>query len=126
MKKEWYSAKELAGMPGLPKSPQGINLKARNNNWQSRKKEGIQGKAVEYHINSLPDSVRHILMTWEDSPQYRLMNSSTVEMNKADPFGVWISAYNQLTPEERQKIISLIVRIGVRGLIDVIDRFEAE
>lgn len=44
MKKEWFAAKELTGVAGLPSSPQGINLMARREGWISRRRKGVQGK----------------------------------------------------------------------------------
>ncbi|WP_275431511.1 DNA-binding protein, partial [Klebsiella pneumoniae] len=55
MKKEWYTAKELVGLAGLPNSPQGVNLMARREGWENRRKRGVQGKAVEYSVKSLPE-----------------------------------------------------------------------
>ena len=43
MKKLWFTAKELAGLEGLPTSPQGINLMARREGWKNRRKRGVQG-----------------------------------------------------------------------------------
>ena len=51
-KKEWYSAKELSGLPGLPKSDRNIRIKAERQNWLSQPK--VVGKGFEYHIDSLP------------------------------------------------------------------------
>lgn len=57
MQKEWLTAKELVGLKGLPMTTQGINAMARRENWLCRKRRGIQGKALEYHINSLPEGL---------------------------------------------------------------------
>ncbi|UWZ92681.1 helix-turn-helix transcriptional regulator [[Pasteurella] aerogenes] len=56
--KEWFSASELTHYEGLPNSPQGINKKARTNNWLKRERDGVQGGAVEYHYSSLPVTVQ--------------------------------------------------------------------
>ena len=71
MKKEWYSAKELVGLAGLPSSPQGVNLMARREGWHQRRKRGVQGKAVEYSIDSLPDEVQAILHACDNSARYQ-------------------------------------------------------
>ena len=42
MKKEWYTAKELVGLAGLPNSPQGVNLMARREGWENRRKRGVK------------------------------------------------------------------------------------
>ncbi|WP_159567337.1 DNA-binding protein [Budvicia diplopodorum] len=109
MKKEWFSTNELTGIAGLPSTIQGINQKARREQWNSRKRLGIQGKALEYHIDSIPDKARSVLRANENGTQY-IANSN-------DPFSIWVTAYNQLTLTEREQITSLIVRYGVTGLM---------
>lgn len=59
--KEWFSATELAGIKGLPSSPQGVNKKARTQDWKKKNREGVQGGAVEYHYSSLPTEVQQAL-----------------------------------------------------------------
>lgn len=52
--KEWFSAGDLSKIDGFPKTPQGVNKKARIQGWIKRQKEGVQGGAVEYHYSSFP------------------------------------------------------------------------
>lgn len=118
MKKEWFATSELTGIAGLPSTIQGINQKAHREQWKSRKRLGIQGKALEYHIDSVPDKVQHILRAYENGAQY--MN------NGNDPFSIWVTAYNQLTPTERDKIVALIVRYGVTGLMARVNKQSEE
>lgn len=59
--KEWFSANELKGAEGLPNSPQGINKRARTQNWVKREKDGVQGGALEYHYSSLPVATQKAL-----------------------------------------------------------------
>ncbi|WP_118984610.1 DNA-binding protein [Photorhabdus sp. CRCIA-P01] len=113
MKKEWYSAKELVGIAGLPSSPQGINLMARREGWEYRRKRGVQGKALEYHINSLPEDVLNVLSVGENTIDYA--------NKRQDPFLIWIEAYYQLTKVEREKIVKFILREGLAKLIGYID-----
>ncbi|KMW71489.1 DNA-binding protein [Photorhabdus luminescens subsp. luminescens] len=113
MKKEWYSAKELVGIAGLPSSPQGINLMARREGWEYRRKRGVQGKALEYHINSLPEDVLNVLSVGESTIDYA--------NKRQDPFLIWIEAYYQLTKVEREKIVKFILREGLAKLIGYID-----
>ncbi|EYU16462.1 DNA-binding protein [Photorhabdus luminescens] len=113
MKKEWYSAKELVGIAGLPSSPQGINLMARREGWEYRRKRGVQGKALEYHINSLPEDVLNVLSVGESTVDYA--------NKRQDPFLIWIEAYYQLTKVEREKIVKFILREGLAKLIGYID-----
>lgn len=84
MKKEWDTAKELAGLVGLPSSPQGINLMARREGWEQRRKRGVQGKAVEYHVSSLPEDVFNVLSLNDNSIDYRGKGK------RQDAFLIWV------------------------------------
>lgn len=50
--KGWYSAQELAGLPGMPTTDRRVRARAEKNLWTSRKM--LRGKGVEYSIRSLP------------------------------------------------------------------------
>lgn len=58
---EWFSANDLAGLKGMPSSPQGVNKKARLEQWQKQQQNGKQGKAYEYHLHSLPPETQQQL-----------------------------------------------------------------
>lgn len=118
MRKEWFTAKELIGIAGLPKTPQAVNQRARNEKWVKRKRLGVQGKALEYHISSLPAEVLHFLETSQHAREQRPDYYS----GKNDPFTIWLTAYNQFTEEERDRVINLIVRNGISGLIKCIEK----
>lgn len=113
MKKEWYTAKELVGLAGLPNSPQGVNLMARREGWENRRKRGIQGKAVEYSVKSLPDDVISVLAAHETPAEY--------VSKRQDAFLIWVEAYYQLTKAEREKIVKFVLREGLSKLISYID-----
>jgi hypothetical protein len=49
---EWFTSKELAGLPGCPASDRNVRILAEKGSWQTRKK--VKGKGFEYHISSLP------------------------------------------------------------------------
>jgi len=55
--KEWYSAKELAGVAGMPGTKRAVQIKAKNCLWLSRPRKG-RGGGREYHISSLPEETR--------------------------------------------------------------------
>ena len=112
MKSEWFSAKELTGIAGLPSSPQGINQMARREKWVSQRRKGVQGKAVEYHIDSLPPGVRNALMLKEDSADY------TAE--RQDPLTVWIAYFHHMSDDERERIQAFLLREGIGGLLALI------
>ena len=60
--KEWYSAKELAGLPGVPGTERAIQIGAEKQQWQSRPRAG-KGGGREYHLTSLPEETRTHLLT---------------------------------------------------------------
>lgn len=113
MTKIWYSSKELALIDGLPSTMQGVNRKARVEGWKSRKRSGIQGKAIEYHIDTLPDFVKYYLThVQEPSIPYTV---STME-----PIQVWVAIFLQLKPEEQEDIMIWLMRNGIKGLVSFI------
>ena len=57
--REWFTAKELAGLPGMPSTERRVRSKAERENWQSRKRP--KGKGREYHLSSLPQETRQHL-----------------------------------------------------------------
>lgn len=109
MKNEWFAAKELTGIAGLPSSTQGINLMARREGWVSRRRKGVQGKALEYHVDSLPASVRKLLVLREEPASY--------EVERQDPLAVWIEYYYHLSDSERAQVMAFLMREGVGSLL---------
>jgi putative transposase len=59
--KQWYSAFELAGLPGLPALSNNITRKAKAEKWQSRQRTG-RGGGKEYAYNSLPKPTQAALI----------------------------------------------------------------
>jgi putative transposase len=52
--KKWHTAKDLAGLNGMPKTVQGVTYKAKNDHYIARFKRG-RGGGHEFHLTSLPD-----------------------------------------------------------------------
>lgn len=58
--KGWYSAQELAGLPGMPTTDRGVKKAAQKNLWAFRSKE--RGKGLEYALTALPvETQKHLL-----------------------------------------------------------------
>ncbi|MBN0997009.1 hypothetical protein JTM47_35675, partial [Pseudomonas aeruginosa] len=53
---EWFSAQQLAGLPGLGSTDRAIQLRAKREGWTSQRRVGT--KAIEYHISALPKETR--------------------------------------------------------------------
>lgn len=48
----WYSARELAGLPGMPGTERAIQIRAKRERWEGQGRLG--SKAVEYRFSALP------------------------------------------------------------------------
>lgn len=59
---EWFSVTDVLGLPGLPGTPQGVRKMAKSHGWESRRKEGVQGKALEFSVSSLPPVTQAALL----------------------------------------------------------------
>ncbi|MBA1443779.1 MAG: Mu transposase C-terminal domain-containing protein [Chromatiales bacterium] len=61
MSKEWYSAAELAGLPGLPGTDRAVQIRAKREDWRWQKRTG-RGGGREYHLTSLPPETQAVLL----------------------------------------------------------------
>ncbi|MFG1250270.1 DNA-binding protein [Xanthobacter flavus] len=55
--KAWFSAAELAGLPGLPGSARGVQIRAKRAGWKARPRKG-RGGGFEYHAEALAVEAR--------------------------------------------------------------------
>lgn len=56
----WYTARELAGLPGMPGTVQGVNIRAKSQGWEGQRRLGT--KAVEYTFAVLPPETQNALI----------------------------------------------------------------
>ena len=59
--RNWLTAQELAGLPGLPGSVPGVRKMAAREDWQSQKRAGT--KAIEYAFSDLPAETQDALLS---------------------------------------------------------------
>lgn len=109
IKQEWFAAKELVGIAGFPQSLQAINQRARTEGWLKRRKVGVQGRALEYHIDSLPPRVAAALQIKESPESY-----DSTPLNSHE---LWFTLYQQMTVSEREWLSGLILREGLRSVL---------
>lgn len=57
--RNWFTAQELAGLPGMPSTDRGCKLLANRESWASRRRIG--SKAREYPARVLPEETRQAL-----------------------------------------------------------------
>ncbi|ACL72748.1 transposase A [Thioalkalivibrio sulfidiphilus HL-EbGr7] len=58
---QWFSAKALAGLPGMPGTQQNVTAKAKRDGWACRKRSG-KGGGREYAFSSLPIATQAALL----------------------------------------------------------------
>ncbi|SEC23098.1 putative transposase [Pseudomonas saponiphila] len=58
--RNWYSAQELAGLPGLPSTSRNVKAMAARENWEGQQRLG--SKAVEYSFAMLPEKTQAALI----------------------------------------------------------------
>lgn len=59
--RSWYTASELAGLPGMPRTRQGALEMAKREGWTSRKR--AKGKGREYALACLPLATQEALIS---------------------------------------------------------------
>lgn len=67
MNDRWYTARELAGLPGMPRAARYIRILASRRGWASRRRQG-RGGGREYSARCLPESTRLSLLAQELPP----------------------------------------------------------
>ncbi|SES24280.1 putative transposase [Vreelandella subterranea] len=92
----WYSAKELAGLPGMPGTVQGVKAKAKTQSWEAQKRMG-RGGGYEYAFAVLPIETQNALLLAQ-AENAEPAPASTVASTPEDPR----PGQQQLTDAQRQ------------------------
>ncbi|CNK23306.1 MuA-transposase/repressor protein CI DNA-binding [Yersinia frederiksenii] len=125
MKQEWYLAKDLVHVPGLPSTPQGINKRAKVEGWVKRPVSvpGVRGRSFEYHINSLPQVIRHYLGSVQETgkSQEDVNHKREDFMNLDADTQEWLKIYQLMTEEERSSALQVVRRKGIDTLLAITD-----
>lgn len=110
------TANELAGLGGLPKSPQGVNTRARSEGWEKRKRAGVKGgKAVEYDLNSIPESTRKLI----ESDAYGNPNTHPVQSRPQldEMLSMWDALLKSVSEEKRELLLNHALANGMSSII---------
>lgn len=97
--KEWFSIQEIIGFKGLPSSDRGIMKKAEREQWQKRQKDGVKGKAFEYHLTSLPPETQQQLRL--NAALAVIPQTAELQPKRDDP--TLIARLNNATDKGREK-----------------------
>lgn len=107
--KEWFLAKELIHIPGFPTTSQGVNKRARLENWKKRAVAvpGVRGRSFEYHINNFPPEIQAILKQLAFHSNEQVLTSQEQE---------WLTIFRSLSDTEQASLLHTLRRKGVEWL----------
>ncbi|WP_447880393.1 DNA-binding protein [Serratia fonticola] len=107
---EWFSASELAGLPGLPGDKSSVNRKANKEGWERRQKQGVKGVAYEFHYSSLPSETQTALgmeaITIEDGDIDVDMLSKIIESVEL----LLSHRGRKISPTKKARVIAILYR----------------
>lgn len=87
MSKEWYSVRDLKGLPGLPGTTATIRNHSKRAGWRARLVQGDHN-TTEFHISSLPEATREHLgdfNTYDQIEQSDQSDQSDQEITQTKP-----------------------------------------
>lgn len=129
-RQEWFTAQQLAGMPGMPTTERGIQLWGKKNLNSSRPKE--RGKGLEYSRDFLPIATRQYLD--ERDLQAVLQHLPPIEVRPAVPRATALAAaarqtlcspqpqtLDEIPTTAAQRDRDLARRVILRTLRDILD-----
>jgi len=108
MTDEWITPKELAQKTGY--TEQSINQRAAKENWEKRRRPGVQGgRAHEFALASVASFLAQSRSAHEDPAPYLTSSSQ--------PRDIWIATFARLSRRERHLITQFILREGISGMM---------
>ncbi|OHT22343.1 hypothetical protein A3Q29_11015 [Providencia stuartii] len=111
IRKEWFLAKELIHIPGFPTTSQGVNKRARLENWKKRAVAvpGARGRSFEYHIDNFPSEIQVIL---NESKILSIEQALTHNEHE------WLTLFRALSDNEQTALLHTLRRKGIDWLLD--------
>ncbi|EKT64545.1 DNA-binding protein [Providencia burhodogranariea] len=108
--KEWFLAKELIHIPGFPTTPQGVNKRARLENWKKRAVAvpGARGRSFEYHIDNFSTEIQAVL-----NQSQSLSNGSELTLKEQE----WLTLFRSLSESEQAFMLYTLRRKGIEWLV---------
>jgi len=102
--KEWFSASELVGMPGLPNTPQNVKCRAKRECWKKQKRKG-RGGGWEYHLSSLPkETEQHLRHQYYLSHIHETINANPLFADMITPEVIpGVKTREQLASDEAER-----------------------
>ncbi|MFT4464391.1 MAG: DNA-binding protein [Sodalis sp. (in: enterobacteria)] len=112
--KAWFTAKELAGLGGLPSSPNSVSRKAKTEEWEFRQIKGVKGVSYEYNVYSIPTPTRENVLN-SLSLHNELKESNRSEQHEFEL--IWTSIFHLMNKEEKTQVIDIFKKGGLYALM---------
>ena len=110
---DWFSSRELAGVPGMPSSVGGTIRKGKKECWQSRPRTG-RGGGFEYHISSLPKETQQALAVKATNEKLKALETDpVVQAGKVEAAKVRIKVETEKKVAATNRQASLIKSEGL-------------
>lgn len=118
--RNWYTATELAGLPGVPGTDRNVRAMADREGWEGQRRLG--SKAIEYHIAVLPETTRAALLkqavdtvTVEQPASLPAVRTERVALRPLSASGA-LTHRQVLTRDARLLIVNMLKRMQREGL----------
>lgn len=100
---KWFSAQQLTDLETMPSSPQGINKKARVENWEKRQVQGIRGVGYEYAFTSLPKETQAELLLKQSAVEIAAVSKSAPKRKELNylPEVIW-KPFDKATEKQKE------------------------
>ncbi|MEQ8346192.1 MAG: Mu transposase C-terminal domain-containing protein [Sneathiellaceae bacterium] len=122
-RQQWFTAEELAGLPGMPGTKRNVNRLVQRENWTYRERQG-RGGGREYHSVWLPAAAKQALL--ERSLREAGIGSEVhAELPAPPPAPHLTEAEVQVRAARLQILLEIEARAGRRGLVKAEEAFIA-
>ncbi|AZL65971.1 hypothetical protein K4M66_001092 [Escherichia coli] len=107
---EWFSASELAGLPGMPGDKSSVNRRANKEGWKKRQRAGVRGTAFEFHISSLPSATREAIGTEQADIGESEIDTELLSKVIESVELLLMSRKKKISPSTKAKVITVLYR----------------
>jgi putative transposase len=107
--KNWYTAKELVGKPGMPNTTRGVKARAARENWAGQRRS--RSKAVEYLIDILPEETITALIAEQSNSRLGPSNTEENLLNQGTSVSASATELNDAQRSTMSARLALVLEI---------------